>query len=278
MMDWIYTHLLLPVLGVLYVPCDWTLGWTEHFSAIVSISIVGVISGVAVILVQKYASDQAFLGRCKADLEFQKKRMKQAKAADDKHGLQRARGLSGKIGGKYMWAALKPSVWTVPLIGVIGLWTGSRLGYLPIRPGDEVSVTAHFEDQAKGFAYVLPGGAFQPVSPLISAIEIPQDGGGLQARWKIRAGTEGAHRLTIRSGGKSFEVDLPVARKGGRPPEPVTTIAEATPTQDQLQAIQFTLVDSIPAAWWNLKLQWGGLYLIVAVGVALAMRSLLKVH
>jgi hypothetical protein len=120
--------------------------------------------------------------------------------------------------------------------------------------------------------------AFQPVTPLIAAIVSPEDGGGLQARWKVRALSEGVHRLTIRSGGKSYPVEMPVAAKGGRPPEPVTTIAEATPTQDQLQAVQFTLADSIPPAWWNLKLQWGGLYLIVAVGVALAMRSLLKVH
>jgi hypothetical protein len=237
-----------------------------------------VISGVAVILVQKYASDQAFLGRCKSDLEFQKKKMKEAKAAGDPEGLQRARGLSGKIGGKYMKAALKPSLWTVPLIGVIGLWTGSRLGYLPLRPGDEVSLTAHFEDQAKGFAYLLPDEALQPQTSLIAPIEIPPDGGGLQARWKFRARKEGNLRLTLRSGGRSYPVDLPVAEKGGRPPEPVTTIAEATPTQDQLQAIQFTLVDSLPARWWNLKLQWGGLYLVVAVGVALILRWILKVH
>ena len=273
-MDWIYTHVLLPVLNVLYVPCDWALGWSENFAPIVSISIVGVISGIAVIVVQKYASDQAFLGKCKEDLAFQKKRMKEGKTADDPDAVQRARGISGKIGGKYMWAALKPSIWTVPLIGVIGMWTGSRLGYMPIRPGQEVSITAHFEDQAKGYAYIIPTDAFKAQTPLISPIEQ----GSAQARWKLRAEKEGEHRLTIRAGGKSFDVSLPIAARAGRPPEPVVTIAEATPGQDQLQAVEFKLVDSLPAAWWNLKLQWGGLYLIVAVGVALALRSLLKVH
>ena len=38
MMDWVYNHLLLPVLNVLYVPCDWLLGWTERFAPVVSIS------------------------------------------------------------------------------------------------------------------------------------------------------------------------------------------------------------------------------------------------
>ena len=45
-MEWIYTHLLVPLLNVLYVPCDWMLGWTERFSPVVSITIVAVLSGL----------------------------------------------------------------------------------------------------------------------------------------------------------------------------------------------------------------------------------------
>ena len=277
-MDWIWTHVLLPVLNVLYVPCDWVLGWTERFSPAVAITTVGVISALAIILVQKYGSDQTFLGACKADLKFLKRRMKEAKAADDKDALLRARGLSGRIGGKYMWASLKPALWTVPLIGVIGLWTGSRLGYVPIRPGQEIAVAAHFEDKAEGFAYVLPIEGLRPVTAPIAPIAFPQDGGGRQARWTLRAEKEGDHRLTIRGAGRSYEVTIPVAAKGGRPPEPVTVLNDLTPGQDQLQAVEIKLADSLPAAWWNLTMQWGGLYLIVAVGVALALRSLLKVH
>src|SRR5579863_2262449 len=166
-MEWTYIHLLLPLLNVLYVPCDWMLGWTELFSPIVSISVVGAISGIAVMVVQKYGSDQRFLGQAKADLELQKVKMAAAKKAGDPEGLNRARALTGRISGKYMWGALKPSLWTVPLIGVIGLWTGSRLGFLPIRPGMEFAVTAHFEDNAKGFAYVLPSEGLRGAGPLI---------------------------------------------------------------------------------------------------------------
>ena len=48
-MEWTYTHLLLPILNVLYIPCDWILGWSEHFPPIVSISIF--LTGSAVPLV-----------------------------------------------------------------------------------------------------------------------------------------------------------------------------------------------------------------------------------
>lgn len=277
-MEWIYTHLLVPVLNVLYVPCDWLLGWTERFSPVVSISIVGVISGIAVILVQKYGSDQAWMAKAKADLAMLKTKMKAAKQAKDADGLARARGLSSRIGGKFMVAALKPSLWTVPLIGVIGLWCGSRLGFLPIRPGDPVTVTAHFEERATGYAYVLPSPQLKANGPLIAPIEIPADGGGTQARWTLKAEGEGDATLAIRHGSKSYALSIPLAARGGRPPEPVTTLNVASPTKDQLQAVEIALAPSLKAAWWNLTLQWGGLYLLTAVGVAGALRFILKVN
>ncbi|HZF00173.1 MAG TPA: hypothetical protein VE981_24395 [Planctomycetota bacterium] len=278
-MEWIYLHLLLPLLEVLYIPCDWLLGWVERFPPVVSISIVGVISGVAVIAVQKYGSNQKFMGKAKADLELLKTKMKAAKQAKDEDALARARGLSGKIGGKYMVAALKPSLWTVPLIGVVGLWTGSRLGFQPIHPGDEVAVVGHFEDNAKGFPYLFVRDEQIPLQgALIAPIEVPPDGGGLQARWKIRADGAGRTELVIHYAGTLTSVPFQVSPKGGHPPEPVTTVSGPTRTQDRLQAIEFKLTPSIKEAWWNLWLQWGGLYLLVAMAVAFPLRTLLKVH
>lgn len=280
-MEWIYLHLLLPLLNVLYIPCDWLLGWTEHFSPFVSISLVGVISGVAMVLVLKYASDQKFLGQAKADLNLLKQTMKAAKQSRDADAMARARSLSGRIGGKFMGASLMPSLWTVPIMAVIGLWTGSRLGYLPLHPGDELRVAAHFEDNANGFAYVVPAEGIGAGSPWISPIEIPADAAGAagkQARWTLKAEREGLARLTIRHGERSYEIPIPVAKSGGRPPEPVTTVGQPSPSQDQLQAVEIKLAPSLPEAWWNLTWQWGGLYMIVTLIVALGLRYLLKVN
>lgn len=276
-MEWVYTHLLVPLLNVLYVPCDWLLLWTARFSPIVSITIVAILSGLAMVLVLKYCSDQKFLGQAKADLNLLKVKMKEAKEAGDKDKLARARALSGRIGGKFMGASLKPSLWTVPIMAVLGLWTGSRLGYLPIRPGQEIRINAHFEDNAKGFAYILPDPAVK--SPAyIAPIEIPHDGGGLQARWTLKAEKDGEPVLKIRHGEQTYSVPVPIAERGGRPPEPVTTVHEPTPAQDQLQAVEIVLTPSLPAAWWNLTWQWGGLYMIVTLIVALGLRWLLKIN
>jgi len=278
MMEWFYLHVLVPVLDVLYVPCDWLLGWTEHFSPVVSISIISVLSGVAMVLVLKYASDQKFLGQAKADLALLKLKMKGAKDKGDQDALGRARALSGRIGGKFMGASLKPSLWTVPIMAVLGLWTGSRLGYLPIHTGDEFSVVAHFEDNAKGFAYVMPGEAIQGAGPLIAPIEIPSDGGGLQARWKLRAEAEGLAHLWIHHDGQKYSIPIPLAKSGGRPPDPVTTIGKPTRSLDALQAVEIKLAPSLPEAWWNLTWQWGGLYMIVTLVVAMGLRYLLKIN
>src|SRR6185295_8234292 len=215
MMEWVYLHVLVPVLNVLYLPCDWMLLWSSRLPPIASITISSVVSGVAMVLVLKYCSDQKFLGQAKADLALLKGKMKAAKEAKDPEALSRARALSGRIGGKFMGASLKPSLWTVPIMAVLGLWTGSRLGYLPIHPGDEFSVVAHFEDNAKGFAYVQPDAALQGSGPWIAPVEIPQDGGGLQARWKLRANAPGDVRFQIRHGEHSYEIPIPLAKSGG---------------------------------------------------------------
>jgi hypothetical protein len=73
-------------------------------------------------------------------------------------------------------------------------------------------------------------------------------------------------------------VPLLVAEKGGHPPEPVTTVGKPTPAQDRLQAIEFKLAPSVKEAWWNLWLQWGGLYLLAAMVTAFPLRYILKVN
>jgi hypothetical protein len=177
-----------------------------------------------------------------------------------------------------MIAALKPSMWTVPLIGVIGLWTGSRLGFLPVHVNDEVEVVAHFEDNAKGFAYVVPDETLRLAGTLIAPVEVPADGGGLQARFKVKAGAAGSTTLRIHHAGTIYPVDWSVSEKAGHPPEPVTTVGKPSAAQDRLQAVEFKLVPSLKEAWWNLWLQWGGLYLLVAMAIAFPLRTILKVN
>jgi len=275
-MGWIW-NAVLGFLEILYVPCDWVLGWTSRLGPVGAVTAVGILSGIVIILIQKYGSNQGLLGRCRGDLKDLKRRLKEAKKADDRETLARLSGLSRKIGGKYMGRSLLPALWTVPLITVVGLWTGSRLAFVPVRPGDVLEVVAHFEDGAGGFAHVLAKGGLEVEGPAISAVEVPKDARGRQARWKVRAGGEGPASLLVRYSDRSHEVDVPVVRRGGRPPEPVKVFSEQTAGQDQLQAVEIRLRPGMAAAWWNVWLDWAGLYLVAAVACALALRYALKV-
>lgn len=259
-------------LDVLYAACDLLFGWTALFGATAALTSVGVLSGLAVILFQKYASDQDLLGRCKADLKILKERIKDAKRAGDLESARRLQALTGRIGGKYMWAALKPALWTVPIIGVVGLWAGARLAYLPPRTGEALRVVAHFEDAAEGYAHVVPGPDLAVEGPPVAAVE--QAAAGKEAAWTVKLLRDGDRTLTVRHGGRSYSLPLPASRA----PDLVTVFESSSPGQDRLQAVELKLKDSVPAAWWNLKLQWGGLYLLAALAVALVLRRLMKVQ
>lgn len=275
--------MIADLLNVLYIPFDVLLGWTSYFPAVVAITIVGIISGIGVTLIQKLASRQSLLAQRKEDLRALKVRIRNARVAGDVETAQRLRGLSNRIMGKFVWGAIKPSFWIAPLITVVFFWTGDRLGYAPVRPGDTLEVRAHFEDGAAGYAHILPGETLKPQSALIASIERPKEAGdagakGPLARWKLNASKEGTGSLVIRHEKHAYTVDVPVSLRGGRPPDVVTVFAKSSPTQDQLQAVEFSLAPSLSPAWWNLWIQWMGPYLLVAMAVALGLRFLFRIH
>ncbi|HYE99193.1 MAG TPA: hypothetical protein VEJ18_09800 [Planctomycetota bacterium] len=270
--------ILTPLFNGTYFLLDVVLGWVTMLPAAAAIGVVGALSGVGVMALQKWGSRQELLGRCKADLKLLKQKIRDAKRAGDASALNRYRGLQSRIGGKYLAAALKPALLSVPLIGLVGLWTGSRLGFLPVRPDGELTVVAHFEDAASGYAHVVPDAAMAVVGPVLSSVEVPAGAAGKQARWTVRPTAEGRSAVVVRHAGATYRVPLPVARRGGRPPDPVTVFSRGTPGQDRLQAVELRLADSLPPAWWNLKLQWGGLYLLVALLVALPLRWIMKIQ
>jgi hypothetical protein len=286
-MAWLIRHVLLPTLGILYVPCDWLLGWSLYLPATVAVAVVGALSALVVNVVQKYCSDQDLLGRARSDLKRLRERRKAAREADDREALQRLTGLSRRIGARYFAASLRPALLTVPVIGVVAMWTGSRLGFEPVRPGETVDVRAHFEDGASGFAHFIPNVGITALGSAIAPVEVPRDGApegrsdtriGRQARWRFLASGDGTFPFVVRYAGRSYEVDVPVAGRGGRPPERVTVFNEQTPTRDQLQAVEFSLDESMPGAWWNVFGGWAGLYVLVAVICGVSFRYALRVR
>lgn len=233
---WLFIEYVNPAVMWFYPACDLLLGWTQNLGGIGGVVAIGVITGLGVNLFQKFCSRQKLLGSCKADLDRLKVLMSEAKAAgNDDRWMQLMRS-SKRISGKYMWGSLKPAFLTVPPVIVIAMWTGSRLGYQPVRPEQVVGITACFENEARGYALLVPGDGLElagpPLAPIVMFVENPKEqveraakskhymehpfklynpltwlnsppaARGLEARWKVKAvrSSDGAppHTLTVR--------------------------------------------------------------------------------
>lgn len=311
------THFILPLIKLLYIPCDLLLGWTLYLGPIGALVAIGAVTGLLVNLFQKYCSNQTLLGQRKADLDKLKLLSKDAKQTGDKDKVVRLRGLTGRISTKYAFESMKPALWSVPPMCVVAMWAGERMSFQPVRPGEVVEVVAHFEDGASGFSHIVPHDGIAIVGPAIAAIEMPkraeparadqkiaapalpangnvtqvpvkdahapaekspEEHAGPQAHWRVHAEKEGRYALRVRHGEDPYEMALPVFKSGGYPPERAVVYRMESLTHDRLLALEFKLRDSIPSAWWNLTLQWMGVYLLAAVVFGVSLRRVMGIQ
>jgi len=152
---WLFIEWCNPVIMFFYPVCDWIMGWTPGLGGIWGMVAVGLITGLGVNLYQKFFSKQKLLGKCKSDLDKLKKSMATAKKADDTDRFMALMRVSKRISGKYMWGSLKPAFMTVPPVIVIAMWAGSRLGYAPVQPDQEVEIICCYENEARGYAHLI---------------------------------------------------------------------------------------------------------------------------
>jgi uncharacterized membrane protein (DUF106 family) len=307
------THFILPLIKLLYIPCDLLLGWTLFLGPIGALVAIGAVTGLLVNLFQKFCSNQVLLGQRKADLDKLKLLQKDAKQAGDESKNVRLRGLIGRISTKYAMESMKPALWSVPPMCVVAMWAGERMSFQPVRPGEVVEVVAHFEDGANGFTHILPNEGIAADGPAISAIEIPKKAepakspdketpaanvvqapankvapapaekapetpAGPQAHWRVRAEKEGNYALRVRHGEDQYELALPVYKSGGHPPEKAVVYRMESPTRDKMLALELKLQDTVQPAWWNLTMQWMGVYLLSSIAFGVGLRRVMGIQ
>jgi len=100
---------------------------------------------------------------------------------------------------------------------------------------------------------------------------------GPEANWQVRFAKPGDYTLVIRYKDKDHPVQISVREKGGRPPEVANYFCWSSPTEDQIQFVNFDLKDSMPSADWNLGWRWIGVYCIVAIAFGVGLRFALGV-
>ncbi|HEY3324657.1 MAG TPA: hypothetical protein VGP72_29665 [Planctomycetota bacterium] len=307
------TQYLMPIVRACYLPLDYLLGWVTRLGPVAGLVVMAAFTGLMVNLFQKYLSNQKLMGQRNADLDTLKALTRAAKKNGDKDTLARVRGLTSRIGGAHAMASMMPALWSLPVVCLVVMWTGERLGFHPVRPGQVVEVLANFEEGARdGFAHVVPSAGLALQSPAISPIEVPKKAEqaddqknvalaekriatpeqkkaksettepaqttGPQAHWFLSAAEAGTHTVVIRHGESKYEICVPVFAKGGQPPEQTTEFRTQSPTRDQLKNVMLGLTPSVEPAWWNLTLQWMGLYLVIAFTFGFGLRKVLGVQ
>lgn len=183
--------------GLALAPLGMMPGW-------LSATIVAVVTGIGLLLVFKYTSNQRAIKRVKDDIKANLLALKLFK-----ENPAVTLGAQGRIMAAalrlFLLALVPMLVMVVPVLLVLGqlsLWYQAR----PLSVGEEALVTLAFNDDAQP----LPDVQLQPTDAIKVAIGPVRLPSKREVCWNIAARTPGKHRLMFQVGGQTAEKQLSV--------------------------------------------------------------------
>jgi hypothetical protein len=184
--------------SVLLAPIGLLPGW-------LSATLVAVVTGVALLAVFKYTSNQRAIKRVKDDIKANLLALKLFNTSAGVALASQVRVIRGAL--QLLALALVPMlVMAFPvlfLLGQLSLWYQAR----PLRPGEDALVTLKLRDEA---GRSLPDAALEPTSVVdvtVGPVRVPSKH---EVCWKIEAREAGRHRLMFRLGDERCEKELVV--------------------------------------------------------------------
>ena len=259
---------------------DYPLGWTLALPREAAIAIVALVTSLILTLVRRFSTNQDRLKRCKQDLVRLKALLKQHRAAGDKEAIGRTKGTGTAVRLIQVRAeGLALLVSLVP-IGALALWAVERLDYLPLRSGEEVTITARFAPTAiDTVAHLVPAEGVTLKSPAVQLVAAdPDDPAQGKASWRIvpeSAGSAERIELAIRHQRQTVKH---VLRVGGTFYEPRLTQHHGgaiLATEADLEQARFLgLVPGVP--FLGLP-PWLVAYLLLAIPLTPLVRYILRV-
>ncbi len=203
---------------------DYPLGWMLLLGRDLPLVILAGGTAAVMLLLRKRVSDQALLGRHKEDRATLKARIRAAKAAGDKDLKNRLRALSAKISIAQLKAEVRPLLWALVPIILLASWAYARLGHVPPRSGEEISISAEMAPAKAGHpVYILPHAGMRSVDSLI---QIPETGEAWDGETIARATwtlvfepSPEPYRLQLRAGDRLQDLSVIVDRRIYSTPE-----------------------------------------------------------
>ncbi|MFB3893182.1 MAG: hypothetical protein ACE15C_14285 [Phycisphaerae bacterium] len=202
------------VLGIM----DFLLGWTLYLPTWAAVAVVAVVTSAILTFVRPLTTNQDMLRRCKQDKKRLKELMRESRKSRDKEARLRQRASVAVVAMKMLKAEGWPLLAAIIPIAMLCTWCFARLGYVPPRPGEQITVTAYFRVSAIGqLAHVVPedglradGGWVRHVTAGGEGDEKGSSAGAEgKAVWTIRADRrDKPYTLTIRCGEDSCTKEL----------------------------------------------------------------------
>lgn len=244
---------------------------------------VSLLTALLMLEVYKLTSDQAAIRRAKDRIKAHLLEMRLYK--DNLRVTLRAQAAILKANLAYMAANLKPlAVMIVPLVLVLAqlsLWYDRA----PLEPGEETLVKVGLERTADpvglGLELEAPPG-LEITSP---AVRIPDEH---EVVWRIRAVAGGAHRLRLRTGGRTIEKSVAV---GGRPLTRVAAVASRGSFAKRLlhpgepPLPDGTAVRTVEVLYragslsaFGFRVHWLVAYLVLSIAFGFALKGVFKVE
>lgn len=258
--------------GVLLAPIAWLPGW-------LSATAVAVVSGVALLAVFKYTSNQAAIKSVKDDVKAHLLALKLFKE-NTPVVLRSQAGVLWGATRLALFAVVPMLVMTAPVLlalGQLSLWFQSR----PLNVDEEAVVTLNVADEAAVSAARLEANAAieVPVGPL----QVPSE---RQVCWRIKALRPGHHQLVFRVGDRAAGKELAVGDRLMRVSSwrPAWNLGDALlnpaePPLNRASPIQSIGIAYPPRSSWTSGADtWVVYWLVVSMAAGFAFRRVLNVN
>ena len=231
--------------------------------ALVAILLMAFLISLIIIIVTKYATDQALMKKLKEDMKEHQKRVKELKNEPTKAMEAQKKMMESNM--KYMSHSLRPTLITfIPIILIFG-WMSSNFAYENIKPQQEFQVTAFFEKNSDGSAELNVPDEIKIIDGKIKKIENDK------AAWTLK-GSEGEHILEFNYNGEKQQTSVLITNDN-------KYINPIKKTEGKIKTIQINyrklIVLPIGFKDW---LGWLGTYIWSSIIFTTILRKVMKVY
>jgi uncharacterized membrane protein (DUF106 family) len=181
----------------------------RSFHPLVSLSALSLLTGILMLVVFRYTSDQEKIKKTKDKMKAHLLEFRLFK--DDLRILFSAQKNILLYNFKYMQYMLMPMLVMIVPVGLMLIHLNGWYGYRPLKPGESAIVAVRLSDQNKNQLSRMVIEADKGLTVETPSLRIPET---REVNWRVRAETLGRHRVTVHGLGYAFQKNIMVSDKG----------------------------------------------------------------